>query len=90
LTAIYHSDITLIDVRMADTAQAGEIPMNAPNVLVEELPATTVEPTALAGRGRLREAWHRIRRTVAEMNYATRRLTEVQAPWIVDPRWDRR
>jgi hypothetical protein len=64
--------------------------MNAANVLLEELPATMAEPNAPAGRGRLRGAWHRIRRIVADMNYATRRLTEVQAPWIVDPRWDRR
>jgi len=61
--------------------------MNAANVLLEAVPAVTAEP---AGRGRLRVAWRRIRRIVAEMNYATRRLTEVQAPWIVDPRWDRR
>jgi hypothetical protein len=27
---------------------------------------------------------HRVRLTVQEMNYATRRLTELQAPWIVD------
>jgi hypothetical protein len=64
--------------------------MNAANVLLEALPAVTAEPAKPAGRGRLRGAWHRIRRIVAEMNYATRRLTEVQAPWIVDPRWDRR
>jgi hypothetical protein len=57
---------------------------------LEELPARTTEPTAPAGRGRLRGAWHRIRRTVAEMNYATRRLTEVQAPWSADPQWHRR
>jgi hypothetical protein len=57
---------------------------------LEELPAKTAEPTAPAGRGRLRGAWHRIRRTVAEMNYATQRLAEVQAPWIVDPQWHRR
>jgi hypothetical protein len=57
---------------------------------LEELPAITAEPTAPAGRGRVRGALHRIRRTVAEMNYATRRLGEKQAPWIVDPEWHRR
>jgi hypothetical protein len=60
---------------------------------IEELPATTTEPTAPtapAGRGRIRGAWHRIRQTVAEMNYASRRLVEVQAPWSVDPKWHRR
>ena len=26
-------------------------------------------------------AWHRVRHAVAEMNYATRRLYELQVPW---------
>jgi len=50
----------------------------------------TTEPTAPAGRGRLRGAWHRIRLTVQEMNYAARRVTELQAPWIVDENWHSR
>jgi hypothetical protein len=33
---------------------------------------------------RLRFLWHRLRLTVAEMNYATRRMVELQAPWIAD------
>ena len=33
---------------------------------------------------RLRCLWYRLRLTVAEMNYATRRLVELQAPWISD------
>jgi hypothetical protein len=49
--------------------------------------ATTTETAAPAGRGWLRGSWHRIRLTVAEMNYATRRVTELQAPWIVDQQW---
>ncbi len=57
---------------------------------IEELPAKTAEPTVPAGRGRLRGGWHRIRRTVAEMNYGARRIVEVQAPWSVDPQWHRR
>ena len=32
-----------------------------------------------SGRERLRFLWYRIRLTVAEMNYATRRLYELQA-----------
>jgi hypothetical protein len=36
------------------------------------------------GAGRLRRAWQRIRLTVAEMNYAARRVVELQAPWVVD------
>ena len=31
---------------------------------------------------RLRCLWYRLRLTVAEMNYATRRMVELQAPWI--------
>ncbi len=52
--------------------------------------ARTTEPLASAGHGRLRSAWHRIRVTVAEMNYATRRVVELQAPWSVDEHWHRR
>jgi hypothetical protein len=36
------------------------------------------------GRERLRCLWYRLRLTVAEMNYATRRMVELQAPWISD------
>jgi hypothetical protein len=39
------------------------------------------------GRERLRFLWYRLRLTIAEMNYATRRLVELQAPWISDDRW---
>jgi hypothetical protein len=37
-----------------------------------------------SGRDRLRCLWYRLRLTVAEMNYATRRTVELQAPWIAD------
>jgi hypothetical protein len=37
-----------------------------------------------SGRERLRCLWYRLRLTVAEMNYATRRTVELQAPWITD------
>jgi hypothetical protein len=37
-----------------------------------------------SGRERLRCLWYRLRLTVAEMNYATRRFAELQAPWITD------
>ena len=36
------------------------------------------------GPERLRCLWYRLRLTVAEMNYATRRVVELQAPWISD------
>jgi hypothetical protein len=50
-------------------------------------PATPATP---AGRGRLREVCHRIRLVVAEMNYASRRVVELQAPWTVDRQWHSR
>ena len=50
----------------------------------EETQARTTEPTAAAGRGRLRGVWHRVCLTVQEMNYSARRVVELQAPWIVD------
>jgi hypothetical protein len=37
-----------------------------------------------SGRERLRGLWYRLRLTIAEMNYATRRMVELQAPWISD------
>ena len=37
-----------------------------------------------SGSERLRHLWYRLRLTVAEMNYATRRMVELQAPWISD------
>ena len=39
---------------------------------------------AWSGRERLRHLWYRLRLTVAEMNYATQRMVELQAPWISD------
>ncbi len=52
--------------------------------------ARTTQQAALAGRGRLRGAWHQIRMTVQDMNYAARRVIELQAPWSVDEQWHRR
>jgi hypothetical protein len=37
-----------------------------------------------SGREQLRWLWYRLRLTVAEMNYASRRMVELQAPWIAD------
>jgi hypothetical protein len=50
---------------------------------------TTQAATPVGGR-RLREACHRIHLTIQEMNYASRRLVELQAPWSVDEQWHRR
>ena len=59
-------------------------------VIHEGTQASPTEQAVPAGRGRLGGAWHRIRRTVAEMNYAARRVVEVQAPWIADDQWHSR
>jgi hypothetical protein len=52
--------------------------------------AWTTQPDTPAGRGRLREACHRIHLAIQEMNYASRRVVERQAPWTVDKQWNLR
>ncbi|MFY9850629.1 MAG: hypothetical protein WAK83_23945 [Trebonia sp.] len=52
--------------------------------------ARTTEPATPAGRGRLRGACHRIHLAIQEMNYASRRVVELQAPWTVDEQWHRK
>jgi hypothetical protein len=52
--------------------------------------APTIEPASTIGRGLLREAIHRVRLGIQEMNYASRRVVELQAPWIVDQQGHRR
>ena len=44
------------------------------------------QSVAWTGRERLRCLWYRLRLTVQEMNYATRRTVEVQAPWLTGDR----
>jgi len=56
----------------------------------EGIQARATQPANAADRGRLRGACHRIRLTIQEMNYASRRVTELQAPWIVDEQWHSR
>jgi len=53
--------------------------------------AITPQLTALiTARGPLGRARQRILQAFHEMNYATRRVVEVQAPWIVDKQWHNR
>ena len=52
--------------------------------------ATAAGPVAPAGRGPLGRAAGRVRVAVQEMNYAARRVVELQAPWGVDEQWHRR
>ena len=63
-------------------AMAGAAPGSADLVPRRELEKSV----AWTGRERLRCLWYRLRLTVAEMNYATRRTVELQAPWISDDR----
>jgi hypothetical protein len=42
------------------------------------------DPARWTKPGRLRSVWYRIRFTVQDMNYAARRVVELQAPWRVD------
>jgi len=56
----------------------------------EGIQARTTQPATATDRGRLRGAWQRIRLTIQEMNYGTRRVVEVQAPWSVDKQWHSR
>jgi hypothetical protein len=52
--------------------------------------ARTTQPATAASRGRLRGAWHQIRLAIQEMNYASHRVVELQAPWTVDKQWHTR
>jgi hypothetical protein len=65
---------------------SAQLTRQAPQNRTAEPPA----PPIPVGRRPLRQACHRIRLTIAEMNYASRRALELQAPWIVDEQWDRR
>jgi hypothetical protein len=40
-----------------------------------------------SGRERLRFLWYRLRLELADMNYASKRLIELQIPWAADPQW---
>jgi hypothetical protein len=53
----------------------------------EGTPAWIAEPTITISRWRL--LWLRIRLTINEMNYASNRVVELQAPWSVDKDWHR-
>jgi hypothetical protein len=51
--------------------------------------STQIKSTGTS-HGPLRRTWYRIGQAIREMNYATRRVVEVQAPWIVDEQWHSR
>jgi hypothetical protein len=64
------------------TAEPGPAPGTADLIHRRQLEQTV----SWTGPERLRCLWYRLRLTVAEMNYATRRTVEVQAPWIAADR----
>jgi hypothetical protein len=70
------------EARTNVNSEASPIPVPAELVQRRQLEKTV----AWTGRERLRCLWYRLRLTVAEMNYATRRTVEVQAPWIAGDR----
>lgn len=44
----------------------------------------SAQSTQPVSHGPLHTAWHRAGAIFGEMNYAARRMVEVQAPWVVD------
>jgi len=76
----------------ADSQPPGRAPAPGTESKATPGPADLVQRRQLeksvswSGRERLRCLCYRLRLTVAEMNYATRRMVEVQAPWIADDR----
>jgi len=68
--------------RRPPSTAGGAGPARVPAELVQR---RQLEKTVSWTRGeRLRCLWYRLRLTVAEMNYATRRMVELQAHWISD------
>ena len=68
-----------VDKTTADKTTADKTTAAAP-ALTEDLRRRQLERSvALTGRERLRCLWYRLRLTIAEMNYATRRLAEMQS-----------
>jgi hypothetical protein len=62
---------------------AGPGPGPAPLVPMRQLERSV----SWSGRERLRCLWYQLRLEIADMNYASRRLVELQIPWIADPEW---
>jgi hypothetical protein len=75
-----------------DQQHPGRLPAPATAATASLAPGDLVHKRQLeksvswSGRERLQCLWYRLCLTVAEMNYATRRTVELQAPWISDDR----
>ena len=70
--------------------------LRAPNIAASTSPAPGPDlvnrrqlekSVSWSGRERLRCMWYRLRLAVAEINYANRRMIELQMPWMSDDRW---
>jgi hypothetical protein len=64
-------------------AMAGRAPGSADPVHKRQLEKSV----SWSGRERLRCLWYRLRLELADLNYASKRLVELQIPWIADPQW---
>ncbi len=68
--------------------------MNGPDSTEQRVPSAE-ELISCTGRERLRFFWYRLRLTISEMNYASRRMVELQMglpsksglPQVVGKRW---
>jgi hypothetical protein len=77
-----------------DQQRPGRLPASDPAATATPAPGSAdlvprrqlEKSVSWSGRERLRCLWYRLRLTIAEMNYANRRLLELQAPWISDNR----
>ena len=75
-----------------DQQRPGDLPAPGTAAMASPAPGTAglvhkrqlEKSVSWSGRERLRCLWYRLRLTVAEMNDATRRTVELQAPWISD------
>jgi hypothetical protein len=52
--------------------------------MTNQLPRQLDETVSLGIGGRLRVLWDQIHAALQDMSYASRRIVELQAPWIVD------
>jgi hypothetical protein len=56
----------------------------APATTTTTTPATATATATATNPGPLATLWHRIIMAIREMNYASQRIVEVQAPWTTD------
>ena len=65
---------------LPDRHRPGDLPAPGPVDLISR--RQLEKSVSWSACERLRCLWYRLRLTIAEMNYATRRTVELQAPWI--------